>query len=204
VLSVLWDNTSFFCINKKKTKGGVCYHIKCYQVDQQGLVKRAFSLGREWHGVDNLQGLLSQWNYWSMYMNRGPSGLPLPALFFMEKESIQESFLFCLYDLGSNSAASRIVNMPFIIFMTLLRIATLATCRDPIWPDKVLLNSAISESDEFNQPRGKTPVGWSDTALSRARNEYPFDPKCLLLDWDGEENERINASMWAQDIPKNR
>ncbi|MET2989076.1 DUF6708 domain-containing protein, partial [Herbaspirillum seropedicae] len=76
------------------------YHIRHYEVDEDGNVVRAFSIGRKWEGQECLDGLLSQWNYWCWYMNHGPEELPKPLLFFKEKEDMLESFLFCMYDFG--------------------------------------------------------------------------------------------------------
>jgi len=95
-----WSKNSIFCIHRGYAEHRPVYHIRHYEVDEDGNVLRAFAIGRKWEEHENLQGLLSQWNYWCWYMNHGPAELPKPPLFFSERESMRESFLFCLYDFG--------------------------------------------------------------------------------------------------------
>ncbi len=199
---VPWNAESIFCIHKGVGALDEPYHIRHYTVDADGNVLRAFAIGREWNGKENLQGLLSQWNYWCEYMNHGPADLPLPALFFSERESVRESFLFCMYEMGfTASSLFRIIAMPFILLYTGMRLSGLSTCRDPVWPAAVEAVSAIAPDDAYEQPRGDTPVGWGETALARNRYDYPFDPKRETHHWRGEPDAAYNASLWAQDTP---
>ncbi|HWW04308.1 DUF6708 domain-containing protein [Collimonas sp.] len=199
---VPWNEKSIFCIHKGSGNNQNCYHIRCYDVDDNGNVVRAFSIGREWVGSANLEGVLSQWNYWCWYMNQGPADLPKPPLFFSENESVRESFLFCMYDFGTRaSPVFRMIMMPFILLMTSFRLLALWTCRAPVWPNAVKTVSNIAADDAFNQPRGTTPVGWGETALAQQRHDYPFDPKKEISSWIGEQDGAANASLWAKDIP---
>ncbi len=197
-----WDEESIFCIHKGRNTNGRPYHIRHYSVDENGNVTRAFAIGREWDGAKNIEGLLAQWNYWCWFMNHGPADLPPPALYFKEKETALESYLFCLYELGfTASAASRIFWMPFILLLTSHRLLAMWTCRQPVWPDWVEKVSGIARDDPHDQPRGSTPVGWGDTMLARNRYEYPYDPKRKLEGWQGEPDGEKNAALWAQDVP---
>jgi len=199
---VPWNEKSIFCIHKGSSNNSNCYHIRHYSVDDKGNVVSAFAIGREWEGKAYLEGLLSQWNYWCWYMNRGPADLPKPPLFFSENESIRESFLFCMYDLGMRASATyRIIMMPFILLLTSHRLMALWTCREPIWPKSVEQVSNVAIDDAYNQPRGDTPVGWAETALAQERHDYPYDPKMELDNWHGEKDGAANASLWAEDVP---
>ncbi|WP_288410309.1 DUF6708 domain-containing protein [uncultured Herbaspirillum sp.] len=163
---------------------------------------RAFALGRKWEAKENLQGLLSQWNYWCWYMNRGPAELPKPPLFFSERENTQKSFLFCLYDFGLRANASyRIAMMPFILVLTSHRLMAMWTCRDPIWPKSVEDVCVLKPDDPYDQPNGNTPIGWGATVLAKQREQYPHDPKCEMETWRGEKDPALNALLWAEDIP---
>ncbi|ADJ64889.1 hypothetical protein G5B88_17225 [Herbaspirillum seropedicae] len=199
---VPWDENAIFCIHRGVVHHRHVYHIRHYEVDQDGNVLRAFSIGRKWEGDESLEDLLSQWNYWCWYMNHGPAELPKPLLFFKEKENMLESFLFCMYDFGMRaSAAYRIIMMPAILLMTSHRLMALWTCRAPIWPDAVVKVSAIEPDDPFDQPSGPTPVGWAETTHAIDRNEYPDGDKREMKNWSGEKNPTVNALLWAKDVP---
>ncbi|WP_343724712.1 DUF6708 domain-containing protein [Herbaspirillum huttiense] len=197
-----WSEHSIFCIHRGTSNHKNTYHIRHYELDEDGKVVRAFALGRKWESKENLQGLLSQWNYWCWYMNQGPAELPKPPLFFSEREDMQESFLFCLYDFGLQaSAAYRIAMMPFILVMTSHRLMAMWTCRDPIWPRSVEDVSVLEPDDPYDQPNGNTPIGWAATVLAKQREQYPHDPKREMDTWRGEQDPALNALLWAEDIP---
>ena len=199
---VPWNAQSIFCMHRSDKASDDAYHIRHYTVDDQGNVVRAFAIGRQWEGRKNVQGLLSQWNYWCEYMNHGPADLPAPPLFFSEHEDMRESFLFCMYEMGFRaSSLFRIIMMPFILLSTSHRLMAQWTCRDPVWPKAVEAVSAIAPDDVYNEPHGDTPVGWADTAMARERNDWPFDPKREMGNWDGEQDAAKNALLWAADMP---
>ncbi|NRR32619.1 hypothetical protein HSX11_20840 [Oxalobacteraceae bacterium] len=201
---VPWNAQSIFCMHRSDMASDNSYHIRHYTVDEQGNVMRAFAIGRQWEGRKNVQGLLSQWNYWCEYMNSGPADLPPPPLFFSEREDMRESFLFCMYEMGfTASSIFRIIMMPFILLFTSHRLMALWTCRDPVWPKTVEAVSAIVHGDTYDQPRGDTPVGWAETAIARARHEWPFDPKRQVKQWRGEPDAAKNALLWTEDTPPN-
>jgi hypothetical protein len=196
-----WDDSSVFCVHKGPAKFelGEQFHIRCYQVDEKGNVIRAFAIGREWQGIDGMTELLAQWNYWCAYMNTGPEVLPLPLLYLSEREDIVESFLYCLYELGFNlSPAVRTMFMPFVLFLTGIRLISMWTCRYPIWPAAVSEVSDIQASDQYVQPRGATPVGWAATAQARRRGKYPLAPRCSTPNWSGEQDSILNAQHWIR------
>ncbi len=198
-----WSKNSIFCVHRGYAEHRPVYHIRHYEVDEDGNVLRAFAIGRKWEEHENLQGLLSQWNYWCWYMNHGPGELPKPPLFFSERENMRESFLFCLYDLGMQASVRyRIAMMPYILLMTGYRLMALWTCRDPVWPQAVMDVSIIEPDDPYDEPRGNTPIGWGDTVLARQRGDYPDDPKMEIKDWKGEPDPALNALLWAEDRPQ--
>ena len=200
--SMPWDENAIFCVHKGITNDGTCYHIRHYEIDKNGLVIRAFALGRSWPEDENLQGLLSQWEYWCWFMKYGPEKLPLPALFLSENESIKESFLYCMLDFGMQaSLAFRIAFMPYILLNTLFRLLGQWTCRQPRWPADILKESEIPVDDKYSQPSGDTPVGWADTGAARDRKTYPFDPKGELSNWRGEPDPAANGLLWARNSP---
>lgn len=197
-----WNENAIFCIHRGSANNRHNYHIRHYEVDQNGNVIRAFAIGQTWEADECLVDLLSQWNYWCWYMNHGPSGLPKPLLFFKEKENMLESFLFCMYDLGMRaSAAYRISIMPLILVMTSHRLMALWTCRDPIWPDAVNKVSVIEPNDPFNEPSGRTPIGWAETTHALDRHEYLEGDKKEMENWSGEKDPTANALLWAKDVP---
>jgi hypothetical protein len=199
---VPWNAQSIFCIHRSDKASDDAYHIRHYTVDEHGNVIRAFAIGRQWEGRKNVQGLLSQWNYWCEYMNQGPADLPQPALFFSEHEDTRESWLFCMYEMGFRaSSLFRTIMMPLILLYTSHRLIAQWTCRDPIWPKAVEAVSVIAPGDVYDQPRGATPVGWAATAIARARNEWPFDPKRKVANWHGEQDAAKNARLWTEKIP---
>ncbi|BEV16757.1 hypothetical protein HBDW_35450 [Herbaspirillum sp. DW155] len=197
-----WNEKSIFCIHRGYAEGRPVYHIRHYEVDNENKVIRSVAIGRKWEENENLQGLLSQWNYWCWYMNYGPGELPKPPLFFSENESMRESFLFCLYGFGMQaSIAYRISMMPFILIMTGYRLFALWTCRNPVWPQEVEDVSVIDPNDPYDEPQMHTPIGWGETVLAKQRGDYPEDPKMEIMDWRGERDPAVNALLWAQDIP---
>ena len=199
---VPWNAQSIFCMHRSDKASDNSYHIRHYTVDEQGNVVRAFAIGRQWEGRKNVQGLLSQWNYWCEYMNQGPADLPSPPLFFSEHEDMRESFLFCMYELGFRaSSVFRTIVMPVILLLTSHRLMALWTCRDPVWPQSVEAVSAIAPGDVYDQPRGNTPIGWANTAMARERKEWPYDPKREMADWHGEPDAAKNALLWTEDTP---
>jgi len=197
-----WNADSIFCIHKNNKATDDAYHIRHYEVDAQGNVVRAFAIGRQWEGREEVEGLLSQWNYWCEYMNHGPADLPAPSLFFGERESLRDSFLFCVYGLGFGSSISLYIIMsPVIVLLTCFRLLALWTCRDPVWPASVEAVSAIEPGDIHDQPRGATPVGWAQTGMACHRRQWPMDPKRPVANWQGEQYPAKNALLWAADIP---
>lgn len=199
---VPWNSESIFCIHKNKKSIDESYHIRHYTLDSAGNVLRAFAIGREWEGTENLEGLLSQWNYWCEYMNSGPATLPKPPLFFCEFEDVRESFFFCMYELGFNvPPILRLLMMPYTLIMTVIRSLALASCRAPVWPDTVLKLSRVEQDDPYDEPRDDTPTGWADTIMARQYDGYPTDPKRKMERWQGEPDGAKNAALWAQDIP---
>lgn len=199
---VPWNDDSIFCIHKGKTNTGYTYHIRYYEIDDNQNVVFAFALGKEWVGVDSMEDLLSQWNFWCTYMRQGPEQLPRPALYLSERETFTESFLICMIDFGGTASVGfRIAAMPFILMNTAFRVLALSTCRDPVWPAAVDAVSVIDDGDPYEQPRGDTPVGWGPTTLARERGDYPIDPKKEVTEWRGEKNPVVNAALWAAEIP---
>lgn len=197
-----WNAQSIFCIHRSDKASDDAYHIRHYTVDERGNVVRAFAIGRQWEGRKNVQGLLSQWNYWCEYMNQGPADLPPPALFFSEHEDTRESWLFCMYEMGFQaSSLFRTIMMPLILLYTSHRLMGQWTCRAPVWPKAVEAVSVIAPGDVYDEPRGATPVGWAATAISRARNEWPFDPKRKVANWHGEQDPAKNARLWTESTP---
>ncbi len=151
-------------------------------------------------GRENVQGLLSQWNYWCAYMNHGPENLPSPPLFFSENEDARESFLFCTYSFGFQTTSfTRTLLMPLIVFLTGFRLIALWTCRDPIWPMAVQAVSAIAAGDRYDEPRGRTAVGWVETGVSAECDEWPFAPTAATTHWHGEVDAATNARLWTKD-----
>jgi hypothetical protein len=199
---VPWNADSIFCIHKSKKASDDAYHIRHYEVDAQGNVVRAFAIGRQWEGPEEVEGLLSQWNYWCEYMNHGPADLPPPSLFFGERESRRDSFLFCTYGLGLGQyILLYIIMSPFIVMLTIFRVLALWTCRDPVWPQAVEAVSQIEPGDVHEQPRGATPVGWAQTGMACHRQEWPMDPKREVASWQGERDPVRNGLLWAEDVP---
>lgn len=194
-----WDPESIFCVHANRRQGVLNYHIRHYVVDGQGNVLRAFSIGREWHGNANLPGLLSQWNYWCEYMNQGPEKLPKPPLFFSERETAEETFLFCLYRMcPDDGALMRILHMPFIAVLAAIRLLAMWTCRDPAWPKAVEAISSVA-FDAFTESAGATPIGWGPTAVARERGTWPCEDQCAQMQWRGEPDAIKNALLWAEE-----
>ena len=194
-----WNERSIFCVHRRKADGGASYHIRHYTVDHQGNVLRAFAIGRVWHGDSTLPGLLSQWNYWCEYMNHGPERLPKPALFMSEKETVSESFLFCMYALcGDDGIVARILLMPLILLLAAVRSLSMWTCRDPVWPKAVDAVSVIAPDDRFDQPSGDTPVGWGQTAVAREGGAWPREEMRKEEQWHGMQDVMQNGLLWAE------
>ena len=195
-----WNEESIFCIHKGNTLEGTTYHIRHYTVDTNGNVLRAFAIGREWIGETSLEGALAQWNYWCWFMNKGPAELPAPILYLSEHEDMRESFLYCMFDFGFQTAPTiRLSIMPVILLMTGYRLFAMWTCRDPVWPREVLMVSGIDENDPYDQPRGKTPVGWAVTILAPGGRRRDVMPLRRIDEWAGEQDEARNASLWGGD-----
>ncbi|MGH8778814.1 DUF6708 domain-containing protein [Paraburkholderia sp.] len=197
-----WSKDACFCIHRETTNFGRIYHIRHYQLDSQGNVIDAFSIGREWVGDRNVRTLLAQWNYWCRYMNEGPATLPKPMLFPATHETITESFFYAMYTFGlTASGAWRVTTMPFTILFTLLRALSLATCRDPVWPTVIDEVSRVAPNDVYMAPSESTPVGWAQTIRAQQRREYPDAPKGDVQNWSGEANGVENAKLWVTDQP---
>jgi len=195
-----WAQDSIFCLHREITSFGTIFHIRHYTVDDHGNVTRVFSIGREWTGRLQVAMALSQWNYWCVYMNDGPNGLPKPMLFHTQRETLRESFLFSMYSFGMRApVAARLLMMPLILVFTVMRMLANATCRDPIWPDTVERISAVASDDPYAEPRPGTPVGWGYTVWAQQRGEYPNDPKARANGWSGEADGSMYAAAWLED-----
>ena len=194
-----WTEDSIFCLHREVTSFGTVFHIRHYMVDDQGVVTRVFSIGREWTARLQVEMALAQWNYWCAYMNDGPNGLPKPMLFHTQHETPRESFLFSMYSFGMRAPiVVRLMMMPLILVFTVMRIIANATCRDPVWPDAIERISAVGSADPYAEPRPGTPVGWGDTVLAQQRGEYPNDPKARVEGWSGEPDGRKYALAWLE------
>ncbi len=194
-----WNSQSIFCVHSSGRAGLVSYHIRHYTVDDQGNVLRAFAIGRVWHGDCTLPYLLSQWNYWCEYMNNGPERLPKPALFFSEKETLSETFLFCMNAAcGSDGAVARILIMPLIVVLAAFRSLSIWTCRDPVWSEAVRVVSEVSADDKFDEPKENTPVGWGATAVARESGAWPREEILREELWRGESDNLKNGLLWAE------
>ncbi|NRR31232.1 hypothetical protein HSX11_13670 [Oxalobacteraceae bacterium] len=201
---ISWDSSTIFCVHKGPAKFdlGNHYHIRCYQLDDAGNVLRAFAMGKDWQGTSGLRDLLAQWNYWCLYMNKGPSKLPKPMLYLAEREDIIETFFYCLYEIGFNlPGLIRIILIPFILVLTALRLISLLTCSTPKWASEVLEVSQISENDQFHQPSGATPIGWAATVRAHREGSYPEGSMCITENWTGEQDPLKNAMLWRNDLP---
>jgi hypothetical protein len=199
--AIPWNEKSIFCIHKGPAKVDLHehFHIRCYQLDEEENVIRAFAIGREWQGIDGMSELLAQWNYWCTYMNHGPELLPLPLLYLAENETVSESYLYCMYELGFNLGPTiRAVFSPFIFLLTTHRLMAMWTCRNPVWPVEILDISDVSVSDPYAQPKGGTPIGWAATARAKQEGQYPLAPFCSTPDWSGERDSIVNAQRWMR------
>ena len=198
-----WSDEVLFCIHRgpKNSEHEDSYHIRCYQVDDNGNVIRGFGIGREWQEIDGLNDLLCQWNYWCEYMNDGPAELPKPLLFLAEKEDLLESFLYCMYEVGLGwSAKLRIVLLPLFCWMTIHRVLAMCSCRLPRWPAEIEKVSVVSDDDAYRQPSDTTPVGWAKTSRAHLTESYPLDPRRPTPHWHGETDGLKNAARWADDV----
>ncbi|NIF90638.1 DUF6708 domain-containing protein [Burkholderia sp. Cy-637] len=192
-----WTEDSIFCLHRENTSWGTIFHIRHYTIDEHGNVTRVFSIGREWTGRRQVEMALAQWNYWCMYMNAGPNGLPKPMLFHTRHETLRESFLFSLYSFGMRApVVIRLLMMPLILVFTVMRVFANMTCRNPVWPGQIENISVVASDDPYAEPRAGTPVGWGDTVLAQQRGEYPNDPKTKADGWVGEPDGRANAASW--------
>ncbi|WP_084152422.1 DUF6708 domain-containing protein [Burkholderia sp. A1] len=192
-----WTEDSIFCLHRENTSWGTIFHIRHYTIDEHGNVTRVFSIGREWTGRRQVEMALAQWNYWCMYMNAGPNGLPKPMLFHTQHETLRESFLFSLYSFGMRApVVIRLLMMPLILVFTVMRVFANMTCRNPVWPGQIEKISVVAPDDPYAEPRAGTPVGWGDTVLAQQRGEYPDDPKTKAEGWVGEPDGRANAASW--------
>ena len=198
-----WDERSIFCVHRGpfKFEGGERFHIRCYQLGPNGNVARAFAIGRMWQGVEGMRDLLAQWNYWCAYMNSGPKDLPKPMLYLPERETVTESFLCCMYELGfylKLGPATRTILSPFVLLLTSFRLMSMWTSRDPVWPGDVLDVSEIAPWDIHTQPSYDTPIGWAETERARVEGRYPMAPRCSNPDWSGEADPIVNAERWIE------
>lgn len=202
-VEVPWNEDAVFCVHrgKQNTDHADSYHIRYYQLDFDGKVLNGFAMGREWDGLDGMNDLLCQWNYWCWYMNQGPADLPKPLLFLTERENFFESFLYCMYEVGFGLSASlRIAFMPFFLWLTLLRVSALATCRPPVWPPSIEDICQVADDDPYQQPVGDMPVGWAATAQAHKTQTYPSDPRSKTPDWQGEADSFKNAERWRGEV----
>jgi hypothetical protein len=197
-----WSRDSIFCIHRETTNFGRVYHVRHYEVDAEGNVVNAFSIGREWVGERNVRTLLAQWNYWCRYMNEGPHTLPAPALYLPTRETLSDTFFFSMYTFGfTASGIWRMITMPFTLLFTALRAVSLATCRYPVWPDSLAGVNRIDPDDPYAQPSGATPVGWAPTIRAQHRGDYPEFPKGEVQNWRGPADGVENAKLWVMDEP---
>ena len=198
-----WNEDAFFCIHRgpQNSEHEDSYHIRWYEIDKDGNVVKGFAIGREWQDLDGMNDLLCQWNYWCQYMNDGPSELPQPLLFLTEKENLFESFLYCMYEVGFGwSAKARIPFLPFFCWMTIHRVASMWTCRLPVWPAEIEKVSVVSDKDVYRQPSGETPIGWAQTSQAHLTGAYPLDPRRPTPHWRGETDGLKNAARWAGSV----
>jgi hypothetical protein len=186
-----WRKKHMQCIDAQEMLSGI---------DMDGNVEKAVTIGRDWEGVDGLEELLAQWNYWCWFMNKGPAELPKPGLFLPEDESMHESFLYCVYELGFNaSPAFRIMFLPVFLLLASHRIMALWTCSPPKWPVAILEKCKIDPDDPFDEPKGSTPVGWHATGLAREQGTYPELQSKKIDDWKSEPDGHKNSLLWAED-----
>ncbi|NYE61783.1 hypothetical protein FHW58_002990 [Duganella sp. 1224] len=202
-VEVPWNAEAVFCVHRGKHNSDHAdsYHIRYYQVDSAGIVLGGFAIGREWDGLDGMNDLLCQWNYWCWFMNQGPAELPKPLLFLTERETFFESFLYCMYEVGFGlSAGLRIAFMPFFLWLTFLRVSSLATCRGPIWPPAIRDICQVASEDSYRQPCGDTPVGWAATSQAHKAQTYPCDPRRKTPGWHGETDSFKIAELWRGEV----
>ena len=195
---VPWGQESMFCVHKGPAKLGLHehYHIRCYRLDAAGNVLSSFALGREWQGTAGMRDLLAQWNYWCDYMNIGPEKLPRPLLYLSEYEDLSEAISYCGYGTGSDMGKGvRTFYAPFAIFLSIFRMISMSTCRQPVWPDEVLDVSRVAISDPYDEPKSTTPVGWvaTEKALVGLYLQTPFG---INYEWNGDSDPIANAQRW--------
>ncbi|MFB9290232.1 DUF6708 domain-containing protein [Pseudoduganella plicata] len=198
-----WDSSSIFCVHREVDVPIDHYTIRCYRTDNDGIVTGAFTIGRDWDGIEGLGELLAQWNYWCCYMNQGPAAVPKPVLFLPTNETPHESFLYCVYATDFNASPGfRIAFLPMFILLAIPRILALWTSREPVWPDEIARRCEVDPDDPFDEPRGDTPVGWHATTMSKVAGRYPTDLRRPTEGWAGDTNCRANALRWAEDVVK--
>ncbi|MBB3225235.1 DUF6708 domain-containing protein [Pseudoduganella umbonata] len=193
-----WSERTIFCIHRA-SQDGYHYWIRYYRVDINGNVEKAVTLGRDWEGIEGLEGLLGQWNYWCWYMNKGPVDLPKPGLFLAEQESMYESFLYCVYEMGFRASPSfRLLLLPVFLLLASHRVLSLWTCSSPRWPSEIITLCSIDPDDPFDEPTGLTPIGWHPTDLAVQKGKFPDLLAKDIEDWNGEPDAKKNALRWAE------
>lgn len=204
VVEIEWSEKSIFCVHREM-QDGEHYWIRYYQVDSCGNVERTVAFGRDWDGIEGLQELLAQWNYWCWFMNIGPKGLPMPGVFLAEFESVYESFLCCIYEIGFNvKPALRILGLPMFTILAIFRVISIWTCTPPQWPSNVKNKCVVKKDDPFDEPKTSTPVGWRETILAVENKTFSELQRLKIEDWAGEPDSRKNAEIWAREkLPKN-
>jgi hypothetical protein len=199
-----WNAKSIFCIHRA-FEDGEHYWIRHYKTDADGNVTYAVAIGRDWEGIEGLEELLANWNFWCWFMNNGPGDLPKPGLFLPEEETIHESFLSSVYEMGFRaSPAIRIMFLPFFLILAFDRILSLWTCSPPRWPSSVVEQCKIEADDPYDEPKGSTPVGWHATDIAIEQGTYPALQNKTIDDWTGEPDGRKNALLWAKDTVAHR
>lgn len=200
-VEIPWDDTALFCVHRRidAKDGDPRFQIRCYQLDDAGMVREGIPIGREWRGLEGLNDLLAQWNYWCWYMNRGPEGLPLPMLFVSEKEGLFETFYYCLSEFGRGNAPSvRIALLPYFICLTTLRFVALRLCRPPVWPPAVRKISTIAGDDSQDLPTPDMPIGLPQMLNACLNNEYPLPQTAATPGWRGVADGIEHAKQWHE------
>jgi hypothetical protein len=90
--------------------------------------------------------------------------------------------------------------MPFFLWLTVLRVSSLATCRPPLWPPAIKDICHVASDDPYQQPIGDMPIGWAATAQAHKTQTYPADPRSKTPDWQGEADSFKIAALWRAEV----
>lgn len=166
VISVPWEDAHFHFGDGKGEK--FLRDIRCH-VLEGGVIRHTFAVGHYFDDEDKVREI---WEFIRRYMDEGPQAVldapAKPQVNLSVADTWKNCYATVMISLGEALLPLRVVLMPVLLPMVACRWLVLKSSRHPVWPQRIVDESAVDAEDPHRWPEPEY-IGQFDDQPARDR-----------------------------------